>query len=83
MEIVRTDQIDPVKPGIYFITAESVDFNSALGTVQNGINSPQFERAKFIQLCFYQKVQKNHLSNQIEIMHVVCAVIQFFDDRSN
>lgn len=83
MQLVPMDQADPIKPGIYFVIAESVDFNSALNAVQNNLNSPQFQATEFIQLVVTQKMIMNQFSKVPEILHCVVAVIKINEDRSN
>jgi hypothetical protein len=83
MQLVPMDQDDPIKPGIYFITAESIDFNAALGAVQENLNSPQFLGVTFIQLVATQKMQLNKFNNVPEILHCIVAVIKINEDRSN
>lgn len=77
MQIVKEETKDPIKPGVYFISAESEDFKTALSAVQNGYNSPDFAGAKFIQLLFEREVSTNKLTNEIKVLHIVVAVIQF------
>jgi len=83
MQLVPIDQADPIKPGIYFITAESIDFNAALGAVQENLNSPQFLGVTFIQLVATQKMQVNKFNQVPELIHCIVAVIKITEDRSN
>lgn len=77
MQIVKEETKEPIKPGVYFISAESDDFKAALQAVQDGYNSPQFAGAKFIQLGFEREVTTNRLTKEIKVVHIVVAVIQF------
>jgi hypothetical protein len=83
MQLVPMDQADNIKPGIYFVTAESLDFNAALGAVQNNLNSPQFLGVTFIQLVAAQKMSFNKISQVPELMHCIVAVIKVTEDKSN
>lgn len=77
MQIVKYKTAEPIKPGVYFISAESDDFRTALQAVQDGYNSPNFAGAKFIQLAFEREVTTNRLTNEVKVLHIVVAVIQF------
>lgn len=83
MNLVPMDQADPIKPGIYFVVAESIDLNAALNAVQDNLNSPQFANTEFVQLLVTQKMIMNQFSKVPEIMHCIVAIIKISEDRSN
>jgi hypothetical protein len=76
MKLVPMDEVEKIPPGIYFVTAESLDFNAALKVVETNLNSPQFAHVEFIHLIATQRVQVSKFNTMPEILHCIVAVIK-------
>jgi hypothetical protein len=76
MELVPMEEMEKIPAGIYFVTAESLDFNSALKVVESNLNSPQFAHVEFVHLIATQRMQVSKFNTMPEILHCIVAVIK-------